>query len=207
MANVKAAIFDAGGVLHQSNSALEDDLAKELGLGQEDLRRIWEKQIPLLVSGRIDETEFWRQIEAEYGIRRVDVAENLLGRAFEKALAPHTEVLALVKDLRRRGVQLAVLSNTIEPHAKVLRESGQFEEFDKIFLSHEIGMRKPDPAIYKYVVNELKVLPQETAFIDDDKANVEAARALGANGILYDSPEQLAADLQNLIPPIRSSTT
>jgi epoxide hydrolase-like predicted phosphatase len=202
MSNIKAVIFDAGGVLHESNSAVTDDLVKELQLEQETLRQIWRKQIPLLGSGKIDEAEFWQQVKAEQGIRQVEVGENLLGRAFSEAFKPQIEVLELVRELGKQGLKLAVLSNTIEPHARAVRESGQFDGFDRTFLSHEIGMRKPDPAIYQYVLDELEVRPQEAIFIDDDKVNVEAAQALGINGIIYKSTKQLVAELHNFIPDV-----
>src|SRR5579872_4899518 len=99
MSEIKAVIFDAGGVLHESNSAVADDLIKELDLERDTLRKIWKEQMQLLGSGTIDEAEFWRQAQAKHAIRQVDVAENLLGRAFIKNLTPQIEVIALVKEL------------------------------------------------------------------------------------------------------------
>jgi FMN phosphatase YigB (HAD superfamily) len=63
-----------------------------------------------------------------------------------------------------------------------------------------VGLRKPDPAIYEYAISELAVRPTETVFIDDDKTYIEAARALGINGVVFISSKQLAEDLQRFIP-------
>ena len=96
-------------------------------------------------------------------------------------------------------MKLAVLSNTIEPHAKPVRESGLFEPFDYVFLSHEIGLRKPDPAAYQHVVETMKVDPEKSVFIDDDPENVEAATQLGMHGVVAKDEKQVIEDLESLI--------
>lgn len=199
---LKVVIFDAGGVLHTSTTAVQDALVKEFSLTQTALHDIWTTLIPLLGSGKITEQSFWREIHDAYGVRQVEVVENLLGKAFAETLAPYPEVLALVKALHRHGIALAVLSNTIEPHAKALREAGVYDGFDQLFLSHEVGLRKPDPAIYKHVLRELDVQPAEALFIDDDPNNVKAAQALGMQGVIFTSPAQLVADVQSLVPDL-----
>jgi putative hydrolase of the HAD superfamily len=199
MSKIEAVIFDAGGVLHESNSVVTDDLVRELGLEQQALKSIWAKQIPLLGSGNIDEAEFWRQVSHEHGIRQVEVSENLLGRAFTEALKSHAPVLELIKELGSNGVKLAVLSNTIEPHAKALREAGLYDGFDYLFLSHEVGIRKPDVAIYERALAELGTKPEATIFVDDDPENVEAAEALGIKGVVFSDTERVVAELRLLV--------
>jgi epoxide hydrolase-like predicted phosphatase len=200
MTKITTVIFDVGGVLHASNNATVKDLAQELQLEESAVQQIWKDQIPLLGSGQIDETAFWQQVKAAHGIRQVEVAENLLGRAFAQTLVPHAKVLALVTELRRLGLKLAILSNTIEPHARANRQAGYYDGFDRVLLSHEVGLRKPDPAIYQHALDELGIEPEQAVFIDDDPANAEAATKLGMKGITYTSPEQLATDLRALIP-------
>ena len=51
--------------------------------------------------------------------------------------------------------------------------------------SYQLGIAKPDPAIYRHVLKELGTQPEETLFIDDKPVNVEAALALGMKGILF----------------------
>lgn len=199
MSKIEAVIFDAGGVLHESNSVVTDDLVQELGLEQETLKKIWANQIPLLGSGKIDEAEFWRQVSNEHGIRQVEVAENLLGRAFTEALKSHAPIIKLIKELGSNGVKLAVLSNTIEPHAKALREAGLYDGFDYLFLSHEVGMRKPNVAIYEHALEELGTKPEATVFVDDDPENVEAAEALGIKGVVFTDTHKVVTELRSLV--------
>lgn len=196
---IKATIFDVGGVLHKS-AATPESVRRELELTDDVVTRIWAEQMPLLNSGKIDEKEFWHQLHSEYGIREVGLDENLLGRDFARHVAPNDAVLAVARKLKQRGVVVAVLSNTIEPHARVLREFGLYDHFDKVFLSHEIGMVKPTMEIYRYVLKELGMKPDETIFVDDLKENIQAAEALGMHGIVYTTPERLRASIKKLIP-------
>jgi putative hydrolase of the HAD superfamily len=51
--------------------------------------------------------------------------------------------------------------------------------FHKAYYSNEVGFRKPDPKIYEYILNQEKLIPSETFFIDDKLENIEAAKAMG----------------------------
>lgn len=77
---------------------------------------------------------------------------------------------------------LAVFSNTNELHWPRLMVEMKLEGvFDHYFASFQIGMAKPDPAAFRYVVNALSCDPCEILFLDDSRANVDAARLVGLN--------------------------
>lgn len=202
MSKIETVIFDAGGVLHESNSAVMKDLTHELGFSKEILSQIWAEEIPLLGSGKIDEREFWQLVSKKHGLRSVGLDENLLGRAFIKQLVPFTEVIKLAKDLSRLGMRTAILSNTIEPHAKALQEAGLYDSFDAVLLSHKIGLRKPNTDIYEYALGTLGTNPETTIFIDDDPENTRSASQVGIHGITFVSPEQLIDSLRQFIPEL-----
>ncbi len=199
MTKINTVIFDVGGVLIKQDAVMAEDLTHELDLDQTTLKHIFANQIARLGSGKIDESEFWQQLTKEYGVRPVDVSENLLGRAFAKNLEAHVKIMQLVKELGVSDYQLVVLSNTIEAHAKELKAAGVYDDFDRLFLSHEVGLRKPDPEIYKYVLNSLNVIPEATLFIDDDTKNVEAAKALGMNGIVFTNEDQVVVNIRQAL--------
>src|SRR4051812_17076768 len=85
---------------------------------------------------------------------------------------PHEEMFALVEFLKNKGYTTCVASNTIPEHAVVLREKGLYDKFDKVFLSFEINIRKPDPKFFEYILNDLKLSSDEVIFIDDLKENI-----------------------------------
>ena len=201
MKQIESVIFDVGGVLHENNTAVTQDLMNELGLSPDAIKQIWAEQIPLLGSGRMTEQEFWCQVQLAHGIRPVDPAENLLGRAFAENLVPYPQIGRIVKELGQHGVVTAVLSNTIKPHARALRGVGLCADFTgPVMLSHEIGIRKPDEQIYSYALEQLGRQPGQVMFIDDDERNVAVARKLGMNGVVFNRPEQLRAELQEYFP-------
>ncbi|WP_108868279.1 HAD family hydrolase [Aquimarina aquimarini] len=80
--------------------------------------------------------------------------------------------------------KLILLSNTNELHIKWIAEHIPFFEefkscFDIFYLSHQIQMRKPNTEIFEFVLNQNKLNPTETLFIDDTKENTDAAASLG----------------------------
>lgn len=80
--------------------------------------------------------------------------------------------------------QLVLLSNTNELHINWIKQNVSFYEefkscFDAFYLSHEITLRKPNPEIFTFVLNNHQIQPKETLFIDDTKENTDAAKALG----------------------------
>ena len=79
----------------------------------------------------------------------------------------------------------AILSNS-GPGAREAERVWGFEDVtDDIVYSHEVGLRKPDPAIYALAAERLGVAPYEVLFLDDVSANVEAAREAGWHGVLH----------------------
>jgi len=67
--------------------------------------------------------------------------------------------------------------------------------FDVLVWSYQLGIAKPDPAIYLHTLRELDVVPGEALFLDDKAVNIEAAQALGMRAILFSDVARLRADL------------
>lgn len=95
--------------------------------------------------------------------------------------------LEFLEDLaRQKRYKLLLLSNTNELHMQHVREQmgqegfNRFKSaFDVFYLSHEMGMRKPDPEIFEFVLERNQLLPGETFFVDDLAENTDAAASLG----------------------------
>lgn len=102
----------------------------------------------------------------------------------------------------REQYRVFLLSNTNSIHLKAiyryLEQEHQIYDFDTRFFdrawySHEIKLRKPDPAIYQYILNAAKIKPEETLFIDDNPDNVVEARRAGIVGIVHDPSDDIVA--------------
>ena len=108
------------------------------------------------------------------------------------------ERIDLVRNLNQ-DFGTAVLSNTNEIHILKFNEmlnaqtsiNGLSEMFDRVFLSHEMGLAKPDEAIYKAVINEIQVEPNRVLFFDDLLANLEGAKRVGLQTFHITHPKAL----------------
>jgi putative hydrolase of the HAD superfamily len=99
-----------------------------------------------------------------------------------------------------RGLQgeytTALLSNAWDDLRPMLVNNWKIADaFDHIFISGEMGMAKPDPAIYRDAISRLAVAPAEVVFLDDFIENIEAAREAGWNAVHFRSREQALAEL------------
>ena len=98
--------------------------------------------------------------------------------------------------LKQRGFRTAILSNMGDNVlANMEREFDWLERFDVLVWSYQLGIAKPDPAIYRHVLKELGVEAGEALFLDDKLVNIEAARALGMVAIQFATVEKLREDL------------
>lgn len=200
MENFDSAIFDVGGVLISNKNGINNkDIQHELGLNDEKMRELWDFYSPTFGSGKISEADFWKEISLRLGIRLVTPEEDLFGKTFRTELEIHWELLAYVREIGKRGIKLAVLSDTNLVHANILKEAGVYEPFDKLFLSHETGIRKPDPEIYSYALNEIHADPARTIYIDDLPKNLKPATDLGMHTILATNPVQVIEDIKKTL--------
>jgi len=97
---------------------------------------------------------------------------------------PEYRLQFLQKLVSLKQFKLILLSNTNENHIDHIKTQVPFYEefknsFDAFYLSHEIGMRKPDAQIFEFVLEKHQLMPEECLFIDDTAENTEAAAALG----------------------------
>ena len=145
--------------------------------------------IQLLETGRMTDTDFGQALaqalEERTGVQVP--ADGVLRRLFA-SVEPEERMLAAVERLRAAGVRTALLSNS-------WGESGyprhRFDAlFDAVVISGEVGMRKPDPAIFRHALDEIGLSPAACVFVDDLEHNVAAAEELGISGVLHRDPEQ-----------------
>lgn len=147
-------------------------------------------------AGRLDTPAFVRAARAACRLR---CSEEEFVRAYPDIFWPNPDVAVLVPRLKPDH-RLLLLSNTNDLHARQFRQ--QFREtlahFDGLVLSHEVGVRKPAPAIYAHAQRLAGCRPDECLFVDDLPANVEGARAFGWHGLVYTEIDALLRGLAEL---------
>jgi epoxide hydrolase-like predicted phosphatase len=103
-------------------------------------------------------------------------------------------------DALRPKFRTAILSNAWDDLRGLLVERWKIDHaFDNIFISAEMGVTKPDPKIYKMVLEALGLQAEEAVFVDDFIENIEAARVLGMHGIHFQEKAQAMSELQALL--------
>lgn len=181
---IKNIIFDLGGVLFDINYQHIANSFKSLGLGDFEAVYTQLKQDTLfdeLETGKISAAEFRNRIRAYSGKpitdQEIDAAWNSILIGF-----PEENVRLLQKLCSH--YRLFLLSNTNEIHEKAFRKmlvedfgSDLLDAlFEKVYLSHRIHLRKPDPATFKLVLEENGLNASETLFIDDSPQHIQGAK-------------------------------
>lgn len=133
--------------------------------------------------GEISDEDFATQLCNEMGIA-LSFEQFAAGwQAVFISLRP--EVIAIMQRLRSEGHRVVVLSNTNRLHTEYWPEN--YPEVaaaaDYMYLSQDIGMRKPEEGVFKYVLNCEGIPAQQAVFFDDVAINVEAARKLGIEAV------------------------
>lgn len=97
------------------------------------------------------------------------------------------EAVRFAKEAKQAGHKIYILSNWDPVSFTFMQEEYPefFNLFDGIVLSGDIGLAKPEPAIFEYILNKYDLDPADTFFIDDQRENVEAARASGIYSVQY----------------------
>jgi putative hydrolase of the HAD superfamily len=154
--------------------------------------------IHLLERGECSGAEFERMLAAR--LLRVDggtvQADGLLRRMFAANL-PDPAMYDTIRALRGAGYSTALLSNSWGCQEYPRADFPAL--FDIVVISGEVGMRKPEEAIFRHAARALGLEPRECVFIDDIEANVAAAVACGMAGLLHTEAAATAAALQDLL--------
>jgi HAD superfamily hydrolase (TIGR01509 family) len=118
-----------------------------------------------------------------------------------ESLHPIAGTIQLVEDLAAAGVHLYVLSNMpVSTYEYLTRRHEFFRHFRELVISGAILLIKPEPAIYKHLVEKTGIEPAESVFIDDLLKNVVAARECGLHAIQFKGPDAARAELRTYLP-------
>jgi putative hydrolase of the HAD superfamily len=153
-----------------------------------------------LETGRIGAAEFERLLAAEL-IQQApaqpgaaDRAAGMLTRMFS-GMRVEDSMVDVVRAARTAGVRTGLLSNSWG--LDYVRD-GWDTLFDAVVISGEVGLRKPDPAIYALAAQRLDLPPEQIVFVDDLRPNVRAAAAAGMVGVQHVDLETTVSELEIL---------
>lgn len=202
---IEAVVFDYGGVLcHPPSGADIDGLAAPFGLSREKFWRMYMLLRGPYDRGVIDARQYWQNMAQCAGVILTEPQYvSLQASDLQMWSAYNTSMLSLAAELKEAGVKTGILSNMLtEMLAKLRAEADWLSLFDVQIYSCDLGLAKPDDAIYARLITELGVDPSRILFVDDIAANIEGARHAGMQGVVFQSEPQLRDYLAELLPPL-----
>lgn len=117
----------------------------------------------------------------------------------EMIVGPFPGTVKILERLRGAGYPLAALSNwSAETFPKVMDKFEFLNWFSTLVISGEVGLIKPDPEIYHYLLEKINREAKDCIFIDNSKSNVRTAEELGFISIHFSSPEELEGSMEEL---------
>lgn len=184
--DLKNIIFDFGGVLVDLDRQAVFDAFQKLGVRQiEQWNKFDLAPFVALENGTCTEADFYQQLR-DLADLRPEITDMELAHAWNSMLVriPKQRLEALLRLRQRYRVFLLSNTNSIhweysERHLFSTMGLSAQDYFDRIYLSYELHLQKPDEAIFRKVLEAESLEPSETIFIDDLEANCVAARNLG----------------------------
>ena len=183
-------IFDMGGVVARNNDVFPDILS-DLDITREEFLMFAGENLEKLMNGKVSTDEFWAQFSRRYGR---EVKEELFGKFFHPSI--DREVIALIRQVKARS-RVVCGTNTYDPHYDYHLSRGHYVIFDAVFASNKIGLSKPDPEFYRYILRNEGVNPENTFFVDDEEVNVLSAERMGINATLFRDSKSLGLQIKN----------
>jgi epoxide hydrolase-like predicted phosphatase len=206
MASIRAVLFDIGGVIIRTDDpGPRQRLGKQFGLDRDGMDKLV-FGCPAAQSAELGlETEgaVWRSLKQVLSLSDEELIE--FQREFWAGDALDVSLVELAASLRP-GIKTGLLTNAWNP-APLNIFTLQYglpadlakAAFDVVISSAAVGVKKPDPRIFEIAVERLGVQLQETAFIDDNAANIAAAKRLGMHAIRFHNSAQAVKALRKLL--------
>ena len=202
---IKAIFFDAAGILYTRSGPTEAyalQILKEEGFAAELTPDQLETQKALRSranQGAVGHAEYWDAFLSMRGVldpvQRKDLTDRIL--EYSNAVLPIPGGREALKGLKLRGFQLGIITDTMYPvewKMRRLERAGVAEFIDIVACSTDLGVHKPDPAIYSYALQQARLEPDEAAFVGHLGVELQGARKAGMITIAIDQDRDATAD-------------
>lgn len=197
---VEAVIFDFGGVLVRTEDRQpRADLAARLGMTYDELSAlVFDSQSAIqAMRGEITAAEHWEVVQKSLGVTEAEIEK--VQTEFWAGDVLDEDLVNFLRELRS-SYTTVLLSNAWDDLRQCVVDVWQIENaFDRLVISAEIGLVKPDLAIYQWLISQLGMDPAQAVFVDDFPHNVEGAQAAGLQAIHFRTREQAVEELQKLL--------
>ena len=192
--NYKKIIFDFGNVVGSFDA---DYILNHYADNKEDFQILADAIFhnwPALDAGTVDYDQVAAETIAILPNRLKETARDFYDNWFQY-VNPLPDTWDFIHELKAAGYSIYLLSNASTRFAEVAKQYYSIlNEFDGIVFSAPLKLAKPDPAIYRYLLNTYQLKPEECFFLDDLAENIAAGQALGMNGLVFTGDIQTVKD-------------
>jgi len=144
--------------------------------------------------GKLSRNDFNQEVSKMTGIATSEIV-----RGIETEMIVDNLLVDYAQKLKGLGFRLACLSNgSHEWTLQVINEHGLGHLFEEVILSSDLGIVKPGSEIYLEALRKLNVQPEDAFFVDDRKANVDAAEALGIRSVVFTDTPVFVNDFEEM---------
>lgn len=200
MADIRAVIWDLGGVIVRTvDRRWRSGWEAELELGEYQLERaVFNNESSRKASvGQGDTDEVWAEVGRTFELEPARLER--LRADFWRGNSLDAELLDYIRGLRP-DYKTGMITNAWPDTRQLIEEQWELVPlFDEIVISAEVGLAKPDPAIYRLALDQLGLPPQAAVFVDDFSENVAAARQLGMQAVKYEDRPQAIQELDRIL--------
>jgi putative hydrolase of the HAD superfamily len=200
--DLRGLIVDFGGVLTTNVFQSFKQFAEAEGLDRDAIKRAFrEDREALALLRRLEKNEITVEDFEPRFAERIGVPEErvdgLVGRLFA-GVGPEEQMLDAVRRARAAGVKTGLISNSWGSGLEY--DEGMLEDlFDAVVISGDVGLHKPDPAIFRLGAERIGVPPEECVFVDDLRENCAGAEEVGMTAILHRGPDSTLPELERLL--------
>ncbi len=191
----KNIIFDLGNVVIDIDYNISKQAFIELGFKDKKVYSDIDKKDGIFAAfekGEITEDEFLSFLKSKFPS---SVTKEDILNAWNALILDYKEDRILKILSLRKEHKVYLLSNTNISHISKCSNNVPIVKnlnnlFDRVFYSYQMGVSKPDSKIFKMLINETKINPLETLFLDDSICNVNTAKSLGITSLLIKDPNK-----------------
>lgn len=185
--NYNILICDLGGVVIRLNTQFLKLFLVRYGLTLNSFDNLCEYD--LFEKGLLAPFDFFSKLKYKYNF---SIEYNTFCTIWMDILGSETDgMLKLIQDFKKNHGRVFGLSNTNSIHIPKILFYPSVKEFEWLYASCNIGLRKPDKDIYRYIIKERNLNPKDILFVDDKQKFVDGASAVGINAVKFDGVDNL----------------
>ena len=188
---IKAVVFDMFETLvthYRSEWYFGEHIAADMGLPEDKFREIWDTTEDARTIGQKTFEETIKEILCKNNIYSEELCGRIVTRRFENNEEVLTnfreDIIPMFEALHERGLKIALISNCFDEEVAAIKPSKLYPYFDVPVLSYEVGLQKPDLAIYRYALDKLGLKPEECLYVGDGgNSELQSATKVGMKAL------------------------